>query len=448
MQILTTLGSIDADHFDSYLSSLLVKLKSKLSKHLVHILKDNDMLDIAIALYKWPHMRLHKGHTGMSAHHFSGWGKQAPHTIAQKSIHSHLIWQLMKYFSKYMTRVLDFLSMPYNVASIEMVKREAEDQGKDTDQLLVHYTSMLRREVAKAARSPLCCKDQLAMRRCSSETWQKRSNGCNWDISSDLNDTWQHYLFVANFSCQMFSNCSPIPFLGIEKVLMEVITWVEPLMKYPFKQPNSATRTCTWNDALGALLAHANGDVEFEIKLVVTWIEKVSLFQLKDMDVNLISKHFIETLLKNLAALYASKDNHRRFLITEDGWLIRVAMGNILNDITNSTWKWWDGLDEQPQVEADEEPIDLKGLVPHLDDETTGNFVLQLTKSKLIQKTDYETVNKVTKLVLQNNIGYVVPGVFSPPIVNALKKLVKMGDFEASDAVAEKLKKGMMQEII
>ncbi|KAF8432553.1 hypothetical protein L210DRAFT_3507427 [Boletus edulis BED1] len=109
--------------------------------------------------------------------------------------------------------------------------------------------------------------------------------------------------------------------------------------------------------------------------------------------------------------------------------------------------KWWDGLDEQPQVEADEEPIDLKGLVPHLDDETTGNFVLQLTESKLIQKTGYETVNKLTKLVLQNNIGYVVPGVFSPPIVNALKKLVKMGDFEASDAVAEKLKKGM-QEII
>ncbi|KAF8134829.1 hypothetical protein EV363DRAFT_1294611 [Boletus edulis] len=30
-------------------------------------------VDIAITLYKWPHMRSHKRHTGMSACHFSGW---------------------------------------------------------------------------------------------------------------------------------------------------------------------------------------------------------------------------------------------------------------------------------------------------------------------------------------------------------------------------------------
>ncbi|KAF8122777.1 hypothetical protein EV363DRAFT_1300966 [Boletus edulis] len=113
----------------------------------------------------------------------------------------------------------------------------------------------------------------------------------------------------------------------------------------------------------------------------------------------------VETLIKSLAALYASKNDHRRFLITEN-----------------------------------------------------GNFVLQLTELELIRKIGYETVDKVM---------FVVPGMFSPPVVNALKKLVKamivetekyiicikfpnqkMGNFEASDAVAEKPEKGMSEILL
>ncbi|KAF8124468.1 hypothetical protein EV363DRAFT_1081433, partial [Boletus edulis] len=592
VQVLTTLGSIDAGHFESYLNSLLVKLKSKRSERLVNLLKDKDMLNIAIALYKWPHMRSRKGHTGMSARHFSGWNP--------------VMGGLMKYFAKYMTRVLDFLSMPYNVASIETVKREAEDEGKDADQLLAQYASVLRKEVAKAVRSPLSKTNRQVVDEKFLEPWSKHhfsvitsevfehfgstepkdSDKYKADLKKywskvtqhcldeskkiDAGDTSNEALIIRGmakkvewirsgllFRSEPYMATLPLPskfllpnilslftnpILGIEKVLIEVITWVEPLVKYALKQPNSATRTRIWNDALGALLAHANGDVGFKVKIITmiveqrrtcfracrNWIEQASLFQLKEVDVDLVNKEFIqtmkqkvkryheqlgkaqmytlvrpapvnidlstfaekqrtfashvlamlqvtqfpwedeknigkvETLIKSLAALYASKDDHRRFLITQDGWSIRVTLGNILNDTTNSTWKWWDGLDEQPQVQADEEPIDMKRVVPRLDTETTGNFVLRLTESELIRKTGYETVDKVTKLVLQNNLGFVVPGVLSPPVVNALKKLVKamivetekhiahiefpkqeLGEFEASDAVAEKLQKGM-----
>ncbi|KAG6370683.1 hypothetical protein JVT61DRAFT_11060 [Boletus reticuloceps] len=86
---------------------------------------------------------------------------------------------------------------------------------------------------------------------------------------------------------------------------------------------------------------------------------------------------------------------------------------------------WWDAFNVHLEAGSDDELINIKCMILHLDDETTGNFALWLTKSELIQKTRYEMITKVTKLVLQDNIGYIQPDVALPPVIKALKDLVK-----------------------
>lgn len=59
IQVLTTLGTLDPNHVELYIHLLLIKLKSKHSKQIIALLKDRDMLNIVVTLYKWPHFRSH-----------------------------------------------------------------------------------------------------------------------------------------------------------------------------------------------------------------------------------------------------------------------------------------------------------------------------------------------------------------------------------------------------
>ena len=53
VQVLTMLGMVSPHCIDLYIHSLLIKLKSKCSEWIIALLKDRDMLNIAVTLYKW-----------------------------------------------------------------------------------------------------------------------------------------------------------------------------------------------------------------------------------------------------------------------------------------------------------------------------------------------------------------------------------------------------------
>lgn len=55
----------------------------------------------------------------------------------------------MKYFAKHTIHVLDILSAPFGLPSIQIVKNEARQMNQDKGQLLAHYAGVICQDVMR-----------------------------------------------------------------------------------------------------------------------------------------------------------------------------------------------------------------------------------------------------------------------------------------------------------